>query len=433
MIPRTRQRGGFFTYATKCSQWVKDRNCSDATEVKLGEYTTCKVGSFQVTTDVVVKGFEKRKARGEVFFNPYSSSRQDSFVDQDGNGPAYQTVAKSCTSPVKYQTGHYDGPWLASLVAPGVTVPVVKCVSESDIANLQKEISTKVLANRGKSSNNLFESLAEYKQTLSMLNGPIKSLNRLFGKAEGMVRVMRPDEAWLVFRYGIKPAVNDIQGIISGMKQQTGQKRESTRAKGEILGHDTKSTTYNNFAGLTINTTVQNVITDSVHVSAVSLDEYVATLSSNIGLTPKGLITVPWELLSYSFVYDWFVNVGDLLSALAPAPGYRQLGSCLVTQREIENVYTVSNIAYNAGYISLTRGWDGELRSRLITKTRTPLTPAGLVIRNNFKIAGNAIRQGDAMALLSQRLLKIFGDPALFIDPRGSNRTSPIRFRRKRG
>lgn len=433
MISRTRSRGGFFNYATKATQWVKDRNCSDATEVKLGEYTTCKVGSLQTTTDVVVPNFELRRSRGEVFFNPYQSVRQDSFVDQDGNGPAYQTVAKSCTSPVKYQTGHYDGPWLASLVAPGVTVPVVKCVSESDIASLQKEISTKVLANRGKSSNNLFESLAEYKQTLSMLNGPIKSLYRLFGKLEGQVRVMRPDEAWLVFRYGIKPAVNDIQGIISGMKQVTGQKRESTRAKGEILGHNSVSSTYMNFAGLTINTTVQNVITDSVHVSAVSLDEYIATLGSNIGLTAKGLITVPWELLSYSFVYDWFVNVGDILSALAPAPGYKQLGSCLVTQREIENVYTVSNVAYNAGYITLTRGWDGEVRSRLITKTRTPLKPIGLVVRSDFKLASSAIRQADAMALLSQRLLKIFGDPALFINPKGSNRTSPIRFRRSRG
>lgn len=431
MVSRTRSRGGFFTYGTKCTQWVKDRNCSDATDVKLGEYTTCKVGSLQTTTDVVVPNFELRRSRGEVFFNPYQSTRQDSFVDQDGNGPAYQTVANSCSSPVKHQTGHYDGPWLASLVAPGVTVPVVKCVSESEIASLQKEISTKVLANRGKSSNNLFESLAEYKQTLSMLNGPIKSLYRLFGKMEGTVRVMRPDEAWLVFRYGIKPAVNDIQGIISGMKQATGKKRESTRAKGEILGHNSVSSTYMNFAGLTINTTVQNIITDSVHVSAVSLDEYVATLASNIGFTPKGLITVPWELLSYSFVYDWFVNVGDFLSAFAPAPGYQQLGSCLVTQREIENVYTVSNLAYNAGYITLTRGWDGELRSRLITKTRTPLKPAGLVVRNDFKLVASATRQGDAIALLSQRLLKLFGDPALLITQK---KTGPaIRFRHKRG
>lgn len=431
MVSRTRSRGGFFNYATKCTQWVKDRNCSDAIDVKLGEYFTCKVGSYQKTTDVVVKNFELRRSRGEVFFNPYTSSRQDSFVDQDGNGPAYQTVAKSCSSPVKYQTGHYDGPWLAALVAPDLTVPVVKCVSESDISSLQREISTKVLANRGKSSNNLFESLAEYKQTLSMLNGPIKSLYRIFGKMEGTVRVMRPDEAWLVFRYGIKPAVNDIQGIISGMKQVTGKKRESTRAKGEILGHDTAYSQYTNFAGLTINTKVQNVISDSVHVSAVSLDEYVATLGSNIGFTTKGLITVPWELLSYSFVYDWFVNLGEFLSAFAPAPGYQQLGSCLVTQREIENVYTVSELTYNAGYITLTRGWDGELRSRLITKTRTPLAPAGLVIRNDFKLVGNAIRQADAVALLSQRLLKLFGDPALLITQK---KTGPaVRFRRSRG
>jgi hypothetical protein len=361
--------------------------------------------------DVVTPRFFSRKREGKVTFNPMTKVRRFSEVVDGGQGAWYRAIAISCPATgAHFEVEHVDnafGWYLNPIYPTPITIPTVTIIPEKEVSDLITEVCTKCAAERGKADNNLFESVAEYKQTLRMFLKPQNSLFKFFNKNGKKMSKLSPENAWLAYRYGLKPFIKDVSGIIEGLSKTTGLKRVTTRAKGEISRQESINTV--STRGVTT-VTINNQTIDTVRVRAMSLDEYVATTASNIGFTAKGLITVPWELVPYSFVADWFVNVGDYLNALAPAPGYNQLGSCYTVERITSNIYTPvsTTIVSGSGYENPPlRPVSGTLRSVLETKTRSALVTPGLIVKNNFKLT-DAVRAADAIALLKQQADRIF-------------------------
>ena len=48
-----------------------------------------------------------------------------------------------------------------------------------------------------------------------------------------------------------------------------------------------------------------------------------------------------WDLDTYSFVVDWFVNINGLLYSICPSPVFKPLGSWLTTTSTVEIKGTV--------------------------------------------------------------------------------------------
>jgi hypothetical protein len=136
----------------------------------------------------------------------------------------------------------------------------------------------------------------------------------------------------------------------------------------------------------------------------MSLDEYDLTLADQLGLDFKSLVTLPWELIPYSFVVDWFLNIGDFIGSLTPSPGYTQLGSCFVVEREQTTSYTALGTEVPSLSYDVLRPVSGTVYRYRKSKNRYRMGDSGsIVIKNDFKLT-NLIRALDAVALLQQKL-----------------------------
>lgn len=165
---------------------------------------------------------------------------------------------------------------------------------------------------------NLAQSIAELRQTLGIMGSLVTSglgllrnfRRKSYGKAaDDVARI------WLTYQYGIRPLVSDIVALQNFRLDKPGY----TVTKGEAhrrYGFDDWKVSYpwlhvRDLTGsyqLGCNTTLAYVVTDPALAALYSL-----------GLTDP--LSLAWELIPYSFVVDWFVNVGEIISAISPKPG----------------------------------------------------------------------------------------------------------------
>jgi hypothetical protein len=391
-------------------EFFKWQSCAQSSYALNASVDSLVIGSKETMNDTVTPNFSSLQRKGLTVFNDMSYEKQESVIVTSGTGGEFErdAVTITCSGIGRKFSVKHDGNWFARLVRPSDSsqpLSVFPVHSSSDVQELQKEVSTRCLARRGMSDSNLFESVAEIRQTLKLIKRPLDSLNKLLSRASSLKgRAKSASEAWLTYRYGVMPVVRDIGAVIQGLKEKVGNVRRTTRASGNLSRYAYSSQSY--VLGSPAYTLLYGIQkTDEVIVRAMSLDEYVVSLYENIGFTTKGLVTLPWELIPYSFVADWFVNLGDFLQALVPLPGVQQLGSCLTTRRVITNIY--SPISMNRSTYVTLRQISGSCLSRLTTKVRTQLFPPSLVVKSDFKF-DDATRLADSLALIVQKMGRVF-------------------------
>lgn len=202
---------------------------------------------------------------------------------------------------------------------------------------VSKDIAaTKALAQRGRSGeSNLFETLAEYQQVVGTLGNILDRASRIHhaiffadrsGKSRKRIFSEETAGQVLMTNYGWKPLVKDIIGVIEGLEKTTGPKIMSSRGS-HLVTRSTNTSLSNVSDANTVLVSRQEYTTEEWEARAVSVDQFIVTMWNNIGLGMKDLILVPWELIRYSHVVDWFLNVGDLLGALVQDPSVSNIGN----------------------------------------------------------------------------------------------------------
>ena len=141
-------------------------------------------------------------------------------------------------------------------------------------------------------------------------------------------------DLWLSFRYAIMPNVyliNDILEAQSAALSAYGTSRDRSTVNDVQLPE---------YAGWSLDKSIE-ITHRSMCKRRYAADTSLArgipsTLSWNIPVTI-------WELMPYSFVIDWFVNVGDLLSALFGMDFYLEQGQTYSWRVNVSATYTSTN------------------------------------------------------------------------------------------
>jgi hypothetical protein len=387
-------------------------------------------------TDDVVPNFKARSAKGEVFFNAMSALESTLNSAKLGGPLIFTGNALQCSAPNQYQSiyefgAEYPLSNLSAAFAKSgdgwwISPPIL---SNGEIENALDEASTRCHSERGRPPTNLWETIAERKQSYVMLHSYMESVKlilkgmyadvlnerrnspfRKLAKAGSRITAGAAG-AWLISRYGLLPLISDIQTLLKQLRASLDEAERHTARGKAVVGRSTQSSISYIPSG---NHIVQNgyfLYTDEITVRATSLDEWKLTILDHFGLGSKDLVTLPWELLTLSFVADWFVNIGDFVGAIVPTPGVNQLGSCISYKRVRSTTCVVTGYS-PLGIASVTSSATMSKTGSTVERVRFPgLRTPSLVILNRSKIDPdldkNRQRIVDAAALIGQRLAGI--------------------------
>lgn len=292
---------------------------------------------FMAMTDTVVPEFHKLLKSGVLINNPMSLHKAYGSASA-GRKCSVTGIARQISGSGSFVwTKDFYVPWAMSKLTSsnvlasiqwGLGMAGVSAPSAYNASVLQTEVSAEIATQATQS----LVSLVEGPKTLSMLAKAYKFLRRPLGDAMRELRVTRSmlrdratraqvldkaSNAWLEGRYGWRPFIYDVMGHVDAMLSQTTIRKTERVKSAPIEG--TWSTTND-----AVTSVAGNRVWWTYKVTARSYVRCGQTVDFPVSLASSrafhyGLYDVTgtaWELIPLSFVYDWFLNVGDMLKAL---------------------------------------------------------------------------------------------------------------------
>jgi hypothetical protein len=196
---------------------------------------------------------------------------------------------------------------------------------------------------------------------------------------------------WLAIRYGWRPLLNDIKSFSENLARlESKRTRYSDRAGNSTSSTSTTSSDDTSWYAGTLTTVVTETVTIGVRGSVIAdiqLPDY--------QLNP--LIT-GWEVIPFSFVIDWFIDVGKSLAALSFIAAQANYSACSGYSITLKRDFTRSVTSWKADYSGTqeqTATCTAIVRHRV--PCHIPLLPQLRVNLDRFKVM-------DLLALLMQRI-----------------------------
>jgi hypothetical protein len=360
-------------------------------------YEGFSTGFQRTTHDVVVPQFESRSRNGAVFMNPYSSvfrERKDSLPpywrwDTTNTNPAVgsQTMGEGLTS-----RGQLRDPENAP---PGTWY----YVDTIDVASLQRLAGTKAWASVQEPEFDTPVFIGEAATTYRMLVNPWDNLwrwlqdsvrsNRELARRkgwsgqryryeQGRAAAQLLASEWLKLRYGVWPLLRDIESSLGILRSEPAfGKRHTARAQVEsndFLWEAVSPITDTFYSG-------ERYLAKKRKVTVRAGILYTYNVHTYSRLSLNGLSSLPrvgWELVPFSFVFDWLFNVGDVLAALESKAYCTVLGQWTTTH-DVETWISEVRNSLPKAVSGVTLQGSLNHRAELVktTKSREPRTQVG--------------------------------------------------------
>lgn len=245
---------------------------------------------------------------------------------------------------------------------------------------LARRCLTRAYARKNKANVETGVILGELMETLELIRHPLRSLSRglksIF-RANSLARTAKSavttvSNEWLKLQYGILPAIKDVQNIQAQFHKDVSYHTDLLRRASakEILIQDSVMT-YNrlcnvigaNFGPVPLQTRLQAFTMTKVTCCSTVYYQHLlnmeaATMARTWGLSPDQVLTTFWQLVPYSFVVDWFVDVGNWLRAISPSHEFVVLGNS-TSQKT-----TVDSFIVDVGIPMYNGDWPCTVRER---------------------------------------------------------------------
>lgn len=155
---------------------------------------------------------------------------------------------------------------------------------------------------------------------------------------------------WLTYTYGIAPLINDLKGSLKALEEARLSRPviRTVRVKKESLDVS-KSDLY--YDGSKIGPVVTTVKKKAYYCAVV---QYEPGFSQDFGFGNP--ISLAWEVIPYSFVVDWFVDVGGYLASLDALSGTLRNTTYAVCKGEAEVEYPGGSKGKSKTYVRTPLG-----------------------------------------------------------------------------
>lgn len=180
---------------------------------------------------------------------------------------------------------------------------------------------------------------AELRETIGMLRNPLGSALKIFRRVskrhKGVASARVLSEQWLQYRYGIMPLISDVNAAIAlyekTLARQTAFRKHTSGADSQMTVVTNNATGFgfvNNFKwGTEVTVKTSYVATSNVYYQFL-LNRETEIKQHLLGLQFDQMPALLWELVPYSFVVDWFWNVGGWIRAASPNRSTSELANC---------------------------------------------------------------------------------------------------------
>lgn len=241
--------------------------------------------------------------------------------------------------------------------------------------------------------------IAESRQTLKMLklSDQLLDVTRTFVKRFGYTKVA--SNLWLQYQYGIKPLLNSIWGVADELIRIVINKVTKYRARASSRFYPSHAQ-INAIVGVANFPIASSNIKTSVTIGGNILSDEL-DLARWTSLNP---ISIAWELLPFSFVYDWFLNIGGYLRSWESALLYNNKwrgGYVTKLVTGVAHIDWKTSGETSPGYPFWTN-WKGTLRN--VDLDRQPLGSPPTPVLPSLEVNMGSSRMLSAAALLGQML-----------------------------
>lgn len=291
-------------------------------------------------------------------------------------------------------------------------------------ARLASASLAKAYANATALDLSLATDLAELSETIAMIRDPVRSFvkmlrtptewrsisnmaNAVSKKANAAAYADQTASSWLLFRYGLTPLARQIEGYIEYANKileriEVGKLRRS-KGSAKMSGSvswtkKSVSTPFNIRLDFQGSISYKVKTTSSVYYTYTGIPSAQAMLGLSVWDIPEAV----WERLYLSFVWDWFIGIGDWISGLE-FNLYRDLvGAC--TSYRVTEVIVVqcTKATSNTGIVYNTPSDTSMLTTERLIRVVNPHSSMPLVPVVNLNL--DLLRGLDSLALIWQRL-----------------------------
>lgn len=254
-------------------------------------------------------------------------------------------------------------------------------------AEMQNAV-TKAFSKLGRSQLELGVELGELKETLGLILNPLSSARRYlaknadngfrrladilgyrrngkFRKEKGPSAKKAAEDTWMELRYGLRPFFSSIQSVIDylneGTEKPDGIQTVRSRLRNQ-RGKRTVTASIVSDASQILRMPLLTTVEDTMDLLGIAYFKQVKPWSqrTKLGLDKRYLPEVMWELTSRSFVWDWFLGIGDTLALFRETPEIVVLGGSGSVKITRKVTCKVGPIAYVASRPTNTTSVSGE-------------------------------------------------------------------------
>lgn len=331
-----------------------------ATESNKNDQTPSKV---RFVGDTVTSGFRKAIAAGAIINNPFRShtltETYPRLVSYNHDYCGKGTVLCASGQTIAQEFRH-----------TGRLAPYCEYLDDTAIRQTIETVKglavTQAHANVDVSALLALATVAEGRKTVSSMASILTRVVRIVKAAKRLdakylANELSPKEVadrYMELRYAIRPLIYDVRGVVKAVETDKSAPRTDMRQTFRGYAADLKQqkdTKLRDIAWLCQGTWDRKI---DLSVSAragvlcsVDIEQY-----NTWGLDQP--LETMWELMPFSFIVDWFINAGDVISSWTPNAGVSQKASWVTVKHRLTNtcklVSARSTASENANYLSGT-------------------------------------------------------------------------------